>query len=139
VVAGESNSGVEGNKSEDLRLMAEVFQDIICQVLSGLNGVVNISDDILVFGVSEEEHNKNLKTVLKRLCERGLTLNRNKCELYKRSVEYFGHVFGAAGISASPAKLKAILNMPTPTNQAELRSFLGLTNYCGSRFVMDYS
>ena len=66
MVAGESNSGVEGNKSEDLRLMAEVFQDIICQVLSGLNGVVNISDDILVFGVSEEEHNKNLKTVLKR-------------------------------------------------------------------------
>ena len=54
-------------------------------------------------------------------------------------MEYFGHVFGAAGISASPDKLKAILNMPTPTNQAELRSFLGLTNYCGSRFVMDYS
>ncbi len=118
---------------------AEVFQDAVCQVLSGLKGVVNISDDILVFGKSEEQHDENLKAALQRLSDSGLTLNRAKCKLYKSSVEYFGHVFSAAGMSASPEKLKAIVTMPTPTNQAELRSFLGLTNYCGSRFVEDYA
>ena len=53
---------------------------------------MNISDDILLYGESEEKHNNNLKAVLERLREKGLTLNRVKCELNKGTVEYFSHV-----------------------------------------------
>ena len=70
---------------------AEVFQDAIRQVLSGLKGTINISDDILVYGSTVQEHNANLKSVLNRLREKGPTLNREKCELNKACVEYFGH------------------------------------------------
>ena len=118
---------------------AEVFQDAIRQVLSGLKGTINISDDILVYGSTVQEHNANLKSVLNRLREKGLTLNREKCELNKACVEYFGHMFSAEGISPSPQKIDAILNMESPKSPTELRSFLGLTNYCGSRFIPNYA
>ena len=41
---------------------------------------MNISDDILVYGNCKTSHDENLKAVLTRLEEKGLTLNYNKCE-----------------------------------------------------------
>jgi hypothetical protein len=118
---------------------AEVFNETIRNTLVGLKGTINISDDILVFGKDDDDHDRNLRAVLNRLRDRGLTLNRAKCELNKSSVEYFGHVFGAKGVSASPTKIKAINDIASPQNATELRSLLGLMNYCGSKFVPDYA
>ena len=118
---------------------AEVFQEAIHNVLQGITGAINISDDILIFGKTQSEHDENLRNTLKRLSEKGLTLNREKCELNVKSVEYFGHVFSGKGVSASETKVDAIRNMPSPTNVHELRSLLGMMNYCGSRFVPDYA
>ena len=118
---------------------AEVFQEAIHNALQGVSGSINISDDILVFGKNQREHDANLRNTLKRLSEKGLTLNRTKCELNVESVEYFGHIFSSKGVSASKAKVDSIRNMPSPTNVGELRSLLGMMNYCGSRFVPDYS
>ena len=39
---------------------AEVFQNIISEVISNVPGAINISDDILVFGKSKEDHDRNL-------------------------------------------------------------------------------
>ena len=55
------------------------------------------------------------------------------------SVEYFGHIFSSEGVSASKTKVDSIRNMPSPTNVGELRNLLGMMNYCGLRFVPDYS
>ena len=35
--------------------------------------MINISDDILVFGATHSEHNQRLKAVFQRLREKGLT------------------------------------------------------------------
>lgn len=59
---------------------AEVFQDEIRKALTGLKGVINISDDILCFGKDHDEHLKNLKALFARIKERGLTLSKEKCE-----------------------------------------------------------
>ena len=45
----------------------------------GLKEVINISDDILVFGVDDADHDANLEAALERIRERGLTLNKEKC------------------------------------------------------------
>ena len=118
---------------------AEVFQEAIRQTLSGLDGVLNISDDILVFGKTQAEHSNNLRAVLTRLKEKGLTLSKDKCEFNKTSLEFFGHVFSSSGLSADPSKIKAVLEMDVPKSASEVRSLLGMTNYCGSRFVQDYA
>ena len=42
-----------------------------------LPGVINISDDILVYGSNQEEHNIGPEACLQRLCDANLTLNRH--------------------------------------------------------------
>ena len=116
---------------------AEIFQNTISSALEGLEGVRNISDDI-VYGQSQREHDERLEAVLKRLQDKHLTLNKGKCEFNKRKLEFFGYVFGENGMSADPKKCEVIKNAPPPTNVTELRSFLAMANYV-SRFILDYS
>ena len=40
---------------------AEVFQNIISETISNIPGTLNISDDILIFGATKEEHDKSLE------------------------------------------------------------------------------
>lgn len=57
---------------------AEVFHEEIHQTITGIPGVRNIYDGILVHGKTVEEHNLALIAVLQRLQDCGLTLNINK-------------------------------------------------------------
>ena len=54
---------------------AEIFQNAIQNALEGLEGVRNISDDIIVFGCNWQEHDQRLKATFKRLQEKHLTVN----------------------------------------------------------------
>ena len=58
---------------------AEVFQHTIQKALEGIDGILNISDDIIIFGKTTAERDKALETSFQRLSERGLTLNPEKC------------------------------------------------------------
>jgi hypothetical protein len=49
--------------------------------------------------------------------------------MFARETEYLGHVVSEAGITASPDKVKAILEWPTPGCVTDLRSFLGTAPY----------
>ena len=40
-----------------------------------LNGVLNIVDDLLVYGSTIEEHDRNLRALLDRCRDKNLTLN----------------------------------------------------------------
>lgn len=48
---------------------SEIFQHAIQATLHDLPGVLNISDDLLVFGTNKAEHNARLEAVLQRLRE----------------------------------------------------------------------
>lgn len=48
----------------------------------------------------------------------------------RHNLEFFGYVFSGKGLSADPTKVEAITNVPSPTNVAEVRSLLGMANYC---------
>ena len=117
---------------------AEVFQNAIRETIEGIKGAVNISDDILVFGKNQDEHNHALEEVFQRLQDRGLTLNPLKCEYSKKKLEFLGYVFGEGGMAPDPKKVKAILDLKAPTSVTEVRSLLGMTNYC-SRFIEGYA
>jgi hypothetical protein len=53
-------------------------------------------------------------------------------------IKFYGYIFSDQGISPDPEKVEAIQKAASPTNVAELRSFLGMTNFV-SRFIHDYS
>lgn len=117
---------------------SEIFQEVIRNVISGIPGVKNISDDIIIYGKSQAEHDKALDATFKRLLENGLTLNLEKCEFNKDQVVFFGVTFSKEGISPDPKKVTAIKDMSPPKNVPELRSFLGMTTY-SSRFIQNYA
>ena len=71
----------------------EIFQKVIEGVLNGLEGVVNMSDDCIVFGATEAEHDARLKLVLERLEKNGFTLNTAKCEFKVQELDFFRTTF----------------------------------------------
>lgn len=106
-----------------------IFQRIIDSVLSGMEGVLFLLDDILVTGINRAQHTERLHMVLQKLQDVGLTLQQEKCEFFKDEIEYLGYVINKNGLKKSPKKVDAILGAPVPTNVTKLQSFLGLVNY----------
>ena len=62
----------------------EIFQNVINEQVRDIQGVINISDDIIVFGETQKKH-EALEAVFRRLLRVGLTVNKEKCEFNKRS------------------------------------------------------
>ena len=71
-------------------------------------------DDILVSGNNTKDHLMNLRALFKRLEEKGLRCNRDKCVFAQASIDYLGHTLSSRGI-AKGSKGNAILKMSTPT------------------------
>lgn len=115
-----------------------IFQRAMECLLSGIDGIIFLLDDILITGSNRHEHKQRLTTVLQRLNDAGLTVQMSKCEFFKDEIAYLGHVIDKHGVRKSPDKVKAILQAPKPTNIIQLQSFLGLTNYYRN-FVPDAS
>lgn len=113
---------------------SEIFDDVIRQTVSGIPGVVNRSDDIFVTGKTKEEHDSSLEKVLKRLMDKNLTLNFEKCEFGKEEIDFFGLHFSGKGVSPTQAKVEAIKKAEPPSTPDEVSSFLGMVTYC-SRFI----
>ncbi|XP_014665850.1 PREDICTED: uncharacterized protein K02A2.6-like [Priapulus caudatus] len=84
---------------------SEVFQNALSGVLSGLKGCKNMSDDIIVYGQTQESHDKNLKAVLERLEQANLKLNKDKCRFGQKQVTFYGHIFSSDGIAADRRKI----------------------------------
>ena len=53
----------------------------------------------------------------------------SKCNLYKDSIHYFGHIILDEGIFVDPKNIEVIMNWPTPRNVTYVRSFMGLAGY----------
>nr|XP_057937756.1 cytokine receptor family member b2 isoform X2 [Doryrhamphus excisus] len=109
----------------------EHFQKRLTQMMTGLEGTVCHADDILVFGSTREQHDQRLQRVLERLQQEGLTLNNDKCQFAVVKVMFLGHIVTAQGIEADPGKIKAIMEMPTPKDTADVKRFVGMVNYVG--------
>ena len=78
-------------------LLRRCFQNILTQALQGLKGVQNIADDIIVFGGTREEHDAALEACLKRLEEKGLILNFEKCQFLRENLNFFSLVHSKEG------------------------------------------
>ena len=52
--------------------------------------------------------------------DKGIKLNREKLQLRLKEVAYMGHVLSADGLQPDPEKVKAIREMPTPTDKQSI-------------------
>ena len=66
-------------------------------VLDGLDGVEVIADDILVYGVGENEarvdHDRKLLELMERIREKGVKINKEKMKLHLTEIKYMGYMY----------------------------------------------
>lgn len=117
-----------------LKNSMDLFQKKMDESFERLTGVVAIVDDILVYGKTREEHDNNLRAVLKRAIEKGIKMNEEKLDVGVTEIGYFGHVLSERGLQPDPSKIAAIKDMAPPENKSELETLLGMINYL-SRFA----
>ena len=70
-----------------------------------------------------------LIAILERFKKHQIKLNINKMKFPVREAIFTGHLITTDGIRTNPAIVKAILNMPTPSDKVGIRRFLGAMNY----------
>ena len=122
----------------------EEFQHRLHDILCGLEGVVNIADDIIVVGRGDSltdahiDHDNTVLELLKRLSRHNLKLNPDKIKFKTCTAPFMGHVLSPEGLTPSLEITNAILNMPQPQDKAATRRFLGIITYL-SKFCPNLS
>ena len=76
----------------------------------------------------------NVKKLFDRLRKYKLRLNPSKCVYRVSSDKLLGHIVNQREIEMDPAKAKAIVDMPPPKIEKEVRGLLGRLQYI-SRFI----
>ena len=84
----------------------DVFQMKMDLIMERCPGVISIHDDIVVYGVSDEDHDANLINLLNVAKVEGLVLNSKKLELKRPRVSFFGAEYSADGMHPCPKKIQ---------------------------------
>ena len=115
------------------------FQLLIDKVLMGCSKfAMGYLDDIIIFSNNEIEDLQHIKKIFTRLEQFGLKMKREKCDFFKKHIQYLGHLIAKDGFTPLQEKLESIRNMPRPKTPKEVKRFLGLIGYC-RKFVPRFS
>ena len=122
----------------------EEFQRRLYDILCGMEGVVNIADDIIVVGRGKSladahvDHDNTVFELLKRLSQHNLKLNPDKIKFKTYTAPFMGHILSPEGLKPTIEITNAVLNMPQPQDKAATRRFLGTITYL-SKFCPNLS
>ena len=86
-------------------------------------------DNIIIGTEREEEHDKIVEEVVKRLAENNLYVKPEKCKWKMKKVEFLEVVIEPEGIKIEEEKVKGVLDWPTPKRVKDVQRFLKLANY----------
>ena len=78
--------------------------------------VVIFLDDILVYSGTLREHAKYVWLVLQTLRDKQFYAKISKCEFFKKSITYLGHVITERGVEIDPSHIEKIKLWPTLRN-----------------------
>jgi len=114
-------------------MMNKILRDMINE-----GKVAAFVDDVLVGTEMEEEYDKIVEEVLRRLEENNLYVKPEKCVWKVKKIGFLGVVIGPSGIEMEKEKIDGVLSWPEPRNTKDVRKFLGLANYY-MRFIKDFA
>ncbi|CAM9004234.1 unnamed protein product [Rhodiola kirilowii] len=114
------------------RCMMSIFSDYIEKCIEVF------MDDFSIHGSSFDDCLTNLSHVLSRCIETNLVLNWEKCHFMVQEGIVLGHLVSKRGVEVDKAKIQVIEQLPPPTNQKGIRSFLGHAGFY-RRFIKNFS
>lgn len=100
--------------------------------------VVVFLDDILIYSDNDEDHDRHVKEVLRRLRKHGLFAKLEKCSFSTSKVEFLGFIISYNLVEMDPERIATVTEWPRPKTVKEVQSFLGFCNFY-RRFIKDYS
>ena len=118
-----------------LKVSSEHFQKHLHHTIADLNGVVCVADDIIIVGcgtteeLTDRDRAKNLEMLLELCSKCNIRVNDEKMALKQTEVELLGHEITRDGIEASQEKVKAVVEMPAPTDVTVVRRLCGMVQY----------
>ena len=95
-------------------------------------------DDVVIKGTTFEDQLHNVRQVLTRIQDVGLTLDTLKCSSFQTTLPYLGHVIDHGQFRLDPTRVQSIVDLPAPTTPRKLKEFLGMAQFC-DRFFPHYS
>ena len=123
-----------------LKNASKTFQRMVEYVLRDYIGksVIVFIDDILVFSESLEEHEKHLKEVLEKMKQHKLYLKPKKCEFFRKTVAFLGHVVSHNEVKMDPKKVQVVKDWGELETKKDVQRFLGFANFY-RRFIENFA
>ena len=85
---------IHGINSEFKRFQKQIELDI-----TGIKNTKNISDDIIIWGTSQEEHDNTLEKVFSCIKANGLKISKEKCIFSIDQITFSGHTLTSHDIA----------------------------------------
>ena len=108
--------------------MVALFRDMMHEE------VEDYVEDMIPRSGTADEHLANVHQLFGRLRKYQLKLNPTKCTFGVKSGKLLGFIVSQKGIEIDPEKVKAILEMPQPRTEKQVRRVFGRLNYI-ARFM----
>ena len=125
--------GLSNSPATFQKMMNEIFHHMsdVC--------IVYINDLMIFMEMDhQEEHDRVMLEVLRRLHDNDLFVKPEQCHFRVTEVDFLSMIVSCDGIKMDPEKVNAILKCPEPTNVKQVRAFLGLSNFY-RHFIKDYA
>ena len=109
-----------------------IFQRVMSLAFANFgqpSGLLVYMDDVIACSATWEAHLRLLEDMFRALQTAGLTLQPSVIHFGPKEVQYLGHDLSADGIRMGEARIKAIIDLKTPTTTKELRSVPGTVNF----------
>ena len=108
------------------------FQEAVDGMLAGLQGCAAYMDNIIMTGITLEEHNQNVHALFKRIAECGFRVRMEKCSFVKKEIKFLGNLISKDGRRPDPGKIHTIVEKLPPKDKKLLKSFLGMISFYSS-------
>ena len=95
-------------------------------------------DNVTVGGLTQEEHDKNVKRFLDVCTQYGLTLNHDKTVSSVRELNVIGYLISHLTLKPDPERMRPLVKLTVPTDSDSLKRALGLFSYY-SKWVEQFS
>ena len=112
-----------------VKVLQDIFQCKLDEILRDIPNVAGIADDILVFGSSDIEHDQVFINMLETCRKNNVGINSEKLQFKQEKINFYEHTLTEKGIQPAEHKLQTTKNIKVPANAAELHTMLGMVIY----------